>query len=96
MLRQKARLLIPRSREGGRLLRFTSLDPCLILRKTASNGLKKYHRITKVGRVIRRMRIDEIPQLFNAKGDMSVIGPRPERPFFTIEFNRKSLVLSTD
>jgi sugar transferase (PEP-CTERM system associated) len=40
-------------------------------------------RVTRVGRLIRRTRIDELPQLFNVlKGEMSFVGPRPERPEF--------------
>ena len=44
-------------------------------------------RITRVGRILRKTRIDELPQLFNIiRGDMSFIGPRPERPVFVNEF----------
>ena len=44
-------------------------------------------RITKIGHFIRRTRIDEFPQIINIiKGDMSFIGPRPERPEFVNEF----------
>jgi lipopolysaccharide/colanic/teichoic acid biosynthesis glycosyltransferase len=42
-----------------------------------------------VGKFIRKTSIDELPQLFNIlRGDMSVVGPRPERPFFVAEFSR--------
>jgi lipopolysaccharide/colanic/teichoic acid biosynthesis glycosyltransferase len=40
-------------------------------------------RITRVGNIIRKLRIDEIPQMINVlRGEMSLVGPRPERPFF--------------
>jgi sugar transferase (PEP-CTERM system associated) len=43
-------------------------------------------RVTRVGRVIRATRLDELPQLWNVlKGDMSFVGPRPERPYFVAE-----------
>ncbi len=48
-------------------------------------------RVTKVGAFIRKTRIDEIPQIFNILvGDMSLIGPRPERPVFVREFTEKN------
>ncbi|KUO58026.1 MAG: undecaprenyl-phosphate glucose phosphotransferase [Gracilibacter sp. BRH_c7a] len=47
-------------------------------------------RKTRVGALIRKTSIDELPQLFNVlKGDMSLIGPRPERPFFVEQFKEE-------
>jgi sugar transferase (PEP-CTERM system associated) len=47
-------------------------------------------RVTRVGRVIRKTRLDELPQLWNVvRGDMSFVGPRPERPFFVEQLSKE-------
>jgi len=51
---------------------------------------KDDNRVTRVGRLIRKVRFDELPQLWNVlRGDMSIIGPRPERPEFVDDFNHR-------
>ena len=78
---------------GGRaftLLKFRSMSP-----DAEHDGVPRWasmgdSRITRVGQFIRRTRIDELPQLINVlRGEMSFVGPRPERPYFVSQLCEK-------
>ena len=52
--------------------------------------VKNAPRVTPIGKFMRHTSIDELPQLFNIlKGNMSLVGPRPERPFFVEKFREE-------
>lgn len=76
--------------KGGRkfkVLKFRSMIKDAEKRTGAKLASEHDDRITPVGRVIRKIRLDEVPQLINVlKGDMSFVGPRPERPEFAEKY----------
>jgi exopolysaccharide biosynthesis polyprenyl glycosylphosphotransferase len=77
--------------QNGKLFQIVKLRSMVVNAETggAKWAQKNDSRITKFGMFLRRSRIDEIPQFVNVlRGDMSIIGPRPERPFFVNELSR--------
>jgi sugar transferase (PEP-CTERM system associated) len=65
------------------LLKFRTMQTDAEARSGPVWAAENDSRVTRIGRYLRRFRIDEIPQMWNVlKGEMSFVGPRPERPFF--------------
>jgi exopolysaccharide biosynthesis polyprenyl glycosylphosphotransferase len=72
------------------LLKFCTLRPDEAAEANTHWNIGSDERLRPVGRILRRTSLDELPQLWNVvRGDMSLVGPRPERPYFVDEFTRQ-------
>jgi lipopolysaccharide/colanic/teichoic acid biosynthesis glycosyltransferase len=72
------------------LLKFCSLRPAVESEALTNWNIGEDARVGRFGRFLRRTSLDELPQLWNVlRGDMSLVGPRPERPYFVDEFTRQ-------
>jgi sugar transferase (PEP-CTERM system associated) len=82
-----APILFRQERMGLRGIRFTMLKFRSMFQDAEASGaswaIENDPRVTRVGRFLRKYRLDELPQLFNVlRGEMSLVGPRPEQPHF--------------
>jgi lipopolysaccharide/colanic/teichoic acid biosynthesis glycosyltransferase len=79
--------------QGGRLfnvIKFRSMHRDAEIDGKPRWATSNDDRVTRSGRIIRKLRIDELPQLLNVlMGDMSLVGPRPERPYFVDQLARE-------
>jgi lipopolysaccharide/colanic/teichoic acid biosynthesis glycosyltransferase len=78
---------------GGRVFRLLKFRSMRVDAEAAGQPLwaeKNDSRVTRTGAVIRKLRIDELPQILNVlKGEMGLVGPRPERPQFVKQLTEK-------
>ncbi|GAA0940436.1 sugar transferase [Virgisporangium aurantiacum] len=71
------------------IMKFRSLTPSSDLESQVRWNINNDARVGRLGRLLRNSSLDELPQLLNVlRGDMSLVGPRPERPFFVEQFRR--------
>ncbi|MEY9969002.1 exopolysaccharide biosynthesis polyprenyl glycosylphosphotransferase [Streptacidiphilus sp. MAP12-16] len=69
------------------VLKFRTLRPADERESATRWNISQDHRMGRIGRFLRRTSLDELPQLWNVlRGDMSLVGPRPERPYFVTRF----------
>ncbi|MHB1587166.1 MAG: TIGR03013 family XrtA/PEP-CTERM system glycosyltransferase [Acidiferrobacteraceae bacterium] len=79
--------------QGGRVFRLIKFRSMRL--DAEENGIPQWAakndcRVTRIGRFIRKARLDELPQIWNVlRGDMSFVGPRPERPFFVSQLESR-------
>ncbi len=83
----------PRVGRNGELfdcLKLRSMRPANSAESATNWSIATDNRVSKVGRFLRRTSLDELPQLWNIlRGDMTLVGPRPERPHFVEQFSEK-------
>jgi len=80
---------VGRDGEPFQILKFRSLTPASERESQVRWNINRDDRVGPVGRLLRGSSLDELPQLVNVlRGDMSLVGPRPERPYFVEQFTR--------
>jgi exopolysaccharide biosynthesis polyprenyl glycosylphosphotransferase len=79
---------IGRHGKAIRVVKFRTLRPHDEEEAKTRWSIADDQRLSRIGRFLRRMSLDELPQLWNIlRGDMTVVGPRPERPYFVTKFS---------
>ncbi|WP_314065819.1 sugar transferase [uncultured Vagococcus sp.] len=86
-----SQIRITKDQKEFKILKFRTMENLAEKKSGPVLATSNDSRVTGIGKYLRALRLDEIPQLLNVlKGDMSIVGPRPERPFFVDQFNSEN------